>query len=79
MKNTFGALALILGIVLFTSTPANAEWYMAGQVGNVKPNDSKDVEGVGNANGITLSDLELKNALGYGGKVGYFFLTIWPG
>ena len=73
MKSTFGALAIILGIFLITGTPANAEWYVAGQVGFVKPNDLKDVEGIRSANGITLSDLELKNALGYGGKVGYFF------
>ena len=73
MKSTFGALAITLGMFLFTSTPANAEWYVAGQVGYVKPNDLKDVEGVGSANGIDLSDLDLKNALGYGGKVGYFF------
>ena len=73
MKSTLGALAILLGMFLFTSTPANAEWYMGGQIGFVKPNDLKDVEGVGSANGITLSDLDLKNALGYGGKVGYFF------
>jgi len=33
----------------------------------------KDVEGIRSANGIELSDLDFKNALGYGGKVGYFF------
>jgi len=73
MKNTLGALAIILGIFLIMGAPANAEWYVAGQVGYVKPNDLKDVKGVGSANGITLSDMDLKNALGYGGKVGYFF------
>ena len=72
MKSTFGALAIILGIFLITGTPANAEWYMGGQVGFVKPNDLKDVEGIRSANGIKLSDLDLKNALGHGGKVGYF-------
>jgi outer membrane protein W len=72
MKSTFSILAITLGIFLFTGTPAKAEWYVGGQVGFVKPNDLKDVEGVGSANGITLSGLELQNALGYGGKVGYF-------
>jgi hypothetical protein len=36
MKSTFGALAITLGIFLFTGAPANAEWYVAGQVGFVK-------------------------------------------
>ncbi len=59
---------------LFLFLPSvNAEWYIAGQAGYVKPNDLKDVEGVGSANGISLSDLDMKNALGYGAKVGYFF------
>ena len=73
MKSTLGALAIILGMFLFTSTPANAEWYVGGQVGFVTPNDLKDVEGVGNNNGISFNDQDLKNALGYGIKAGYFF------
>jgi hypothetical protein len=39
MKSTCGALAKTLGMFLLTSTPANAEWYVAGQAGFVKPND----------------------------------------
>jgi len=77
MKSMFGVLAITLGIFLFTSTPAKAEWYVGGQVGFVKPNDLKDVEGVGSAKGIEFSDLDLKNALGYGVKVGYFFPDYW--
>ncbi len=73
MKSMFGVWAITLGIFLFTSTPANAEWYVGGQVGIVWPDDLKDVEGVGSAKGIELSDSDLKNALGYGMKVGYFF------
>ena len=73
MRRTFGALAILLGIVIGTGTPALAEWYVGGHVGLVKPNDLKNVEGIGSAKGIELSDLDLKNALGYGAKVGYFF------
>ncbi|MEC4681353.1 MAG: outer membrane beta-barrel protein [Nitrospirota bacterium] len=73
MKSMFGVWAITLGIFLFTGTPANAEWYVGGQVGFVKPNDLKNVEGVDSAKGIELSDSDLKNALGYGMKVGYFF------
>ncbi len=73
MKNTFVVIAMVLGIFLFTSNQANAEWYVGGQVGFVKPNDLKNVEGTGKAKGIELSDQELKNAFGYGMKAGYFF------
>jgi opacity protein-like surface antigen len=57
---------------LFTSNQAHAEWYAGGQVGFVKP-DLKNVEGVGSAKGIELSGQDLRNALGYGTKAGYFF------
>jgi len=73
MKSMFGVWAITLGIFLFTGTPVNAEWYVGGQVGFVKPNDLKNLEGVDSAKGIELSDSDLKNALGYGMKVGYFF------
>ena len=58
---------------LLAGTHATAKWYVGGHVDFVKPKDPKDVEGVGNANGISLSDLDLENALGYGAKVGYCF------
>lgn len=73
MKKTFCALAIILGMFLFTNIPAHAEWYVGGQVGFVKPNDLKDLKGTGNLKGFEFSDFDLKNALGYGVKVGYFF------
>ncbi len=66
-------LLVFIGSVFFFVPVVNAEWYVGGQAGYVKPNDLKDVEGVGSAKGISLSDLELKDALGYGAKVGYYF------
>ena len=79
MKSTLGALAILLGIFIWTSTPANAEWYVGGQVGFVKPNDLDKVKALGGS-GATFSDLDLKNALGYGMKIGYFFQTVpWLG
>lgn len=56
MKSSFGALAITLGIFLITGMPANAERYLGGQIGFVKPNDQKNVEGVGNAKGITFQE-----------------------
>jgi hypothetical protein len=73
MKKTVVALTIALGMFLLTSTHATAEWYVGGQAGFVKPNDLKNVEGVGNSNGFSFSDQDLENALGYGVKVGYFF------
>ena len=73
MKNTFVAVAIVLGMFLFASNQAHAEWYAGGQVGFVKPNDLKNVEGTGSTKGIELSDQDLKNAFGYGTKAGYFF------
>ncbi len=73
MKKTCVALTIIVGIFLLTGTNACAEWYVGGQAGFVKPNDLKNVEGIGSAKGISLSDLDLENALGYGVKAGYFF------
>ncbi|MDH5427473.1 MAG: porin family protein [Nitrospirota bacterium] len=73
MKKFFSILTIALGLFLFTYTSVQAEWYVGGQVGFVKPNDLKNVEGLGSAKGIELSDLDLKNALGYGVKGGYFF------
>ena len=73
MKKTLVALTIIVGMFLLTSTQANAEWYVGGYAGFVKPNDLKNVEGVGSNNGISFSDLDLENALGYGFKTGYFF------
>lgn len=73
MKKTYVALTIIIGMFLLTGTKASAEWYVGGQAGFVKPNDLKNVEGIGSAKGISLSDLDLENALGYGIKTGYFF------
>lgn len=73
MKNTFVALTITLGIFLFTSTPSHAEWYGGVQLGFVLPDDLKKVKGVGNAKGISLSNLDVKNSFIYGAKAGYFF------
>lgn len=57
----------------FLPTLSQAEWYIGGHAGYSKPNDLEDVKGVGSASGFTFSDLDLKDSLGYGIKIGYFF------
>ena len=42
-------------------------------VGYTAPNDLTSVQGTGANSGISLSDLELKSSVAYGGKIGYFF------
>jgi len=66
---------IILTVLTLTFLPTllQAEWYVAGQAGYSKPNDLKDVKGVDSNSGITFSDLDLKDALGYGIKLGYYF------
>jgi opacity protein-like surface antigen len=57
--------------------PAQAEWYVAGQLGANVPGDLSNVQwspgGAGN-------DLKLQTSVVYGGKVGYYFESIkWLG
>ena len=54
--------------------------YVAGQMGVSIPNSFSNVEGVGSAAGVTVSDLSLQNSLMYGAKLGYYFDSIkWLG
>ena len=70
-RNTF--ISLIAVTFIFIPALSQAEWYVGGQFGFSRPNDLADIEGIKSAKGITLNDQDLKNALGYGIKVGYFF------
>ena len=71
---SFFALTVLLG------TEAHAEFYIAGQAGYTMPNDLSDVHSTGTLSGITLSDLDLKESVMYGAKLGYFFPTLkWLG
>ncbi|MGE0472659.1 MAG: outer membrane beta-barrel protein [Nitrospirales bacterium] len=70
-KKTF--INLIVMALILLPTLSHAEWYVGGQFGFSRPNDLADVEGIKSAKGITLNDQDLKNAFGYGAKVGYFF------
>ncbi len=72
MKRILVTLTISLTLFVWMGS-ANAEWYVGGQAGFVKPNDLKDVKGVGNSKGFSFSDQDLENALGYGIKIGYFF------
>ena len=59
-----GTLTMILGIT------AQAELYVAGQVGANIPQDMTDVRGVEASSGVTVSDLDLDNQVVFGVKFG---------
>ncbi len=72
MKVTMFSLLILTSCGFLLPNPSQAEWYVGGQVGYSKSNDLKNVEGTGSASGIDLSNLKLKNSVGYGVKLGYF-------
>ncbi|MGD9852007.1 MAG: outer membrane protein [Nitrospirales bacterium] len=73
LRNQKTIIQLITLLLILLPTLSQAEWYVGGQFGFSRPNDWADVEGIKSAKGITLNDQDLKNALGYGVKIGYFF------
>jgi outer membrane protein W len=58
--------------VIFTH-PAQAEMYVAGQIGVHMPNDTSNVKWGGLGADVGGSDLALQNSLMYGAKLGYYF------
>ena len=80
MTERLSVFALLSFSLALTSTPAQAEMYVAGQFGVTIPNSFSHIEGVGNNTGLTLSNLNLQNSLMYGAKLGYYFDSIkWLG
>jgi opacity protein-like surface antigen len=78
LNETFWLLAL--AVFLLFGSPAQAELYIAGQVGASIPNKFSNVEGVDSLAGTNISDLKLQNSFMYGAKLGYYFESIkWLG
>jgi|CXWL01.1.fsa_nt_gi opacity protein-like surface antigen len=74
-----GVCAVAMGMFCLT-LPVQAEMYVAGQAGISIPNSFSNVEGVGSAAGLTLSDLSLQKSVMYGAKLGYYFDSMkWLG
>jgi len=71
-----GWLTLLLtvcsGLVFFQRT-ANAEFYVAGQLGPQISNNFGNVGTTGGPTGVRFSDVDLNNSLALGAKAGYFF------
>ena len=78
MKRCFVFLALCT--FLLSRPPAQAELYVAGQLGVSIPNSFSNVQGVDANAGVSVSDIKLQNSFMYGAKLGYYFDSIkWLG
>jgi opacity protein-like surface antigen len=62
----------VTGVGLLEAHSSVAEWYVGGQAGVNFADQLKDIQGTGNQRGGGAPDFDLKNAVVYGGKVGYF-------
>ncbi|MCC2643819.1 MAG: uncharacterized protein K0S45_4232, partial [Nitrospira sp.] len=67
-------LVLVAGIACSFSLSghAQAEYYVAGQVGVNFADRLKNIEGTGSLLNQRAPDFDLKNSVSYGGKFGYF-------
>ena len=55
---------------------AQAEYYVAGQIGVNFADRLKNIEGTGSLLNQRAPDFDLKNSVSYGGKLGYFPGTV---
>jgi opacity protein-like surface antigen len=64
--------AWLLAIAYFTASGARAEYYVAGQVGVNFADRLTGIQGTGSFVTQSGPDLDLKNAVVYGGKLGFY-------
>ena len=76
------SFAVLMGMLvsLFFVSPAQAEWYVAGQGGVSFSNSFNSVEAVGSLAGLSFTDLDLHKSPMYGAKLGYYLDSMsWLG
>jgi opacity protein-like surface antigen len=71
----FLLLAFLLNVVPSLTTSANAEPYIALQLGAAISNKESNIKGTGGLAGNTFGDFELKSSFMSGFKTGYFFFS----
>ena len=77
-----GLWCLLVGLccLMLSGRSAQAEMYVAGQIGYTSPNDLSSVQGVGSISGLHFSDLKLQDSIVYGAKAGYYLPSMnWLG
>jgi len=82
LGHALGLSSLLVGLccVTLSGRSAQAEVYVAGQIGYTSPNDLSSVQGTGPISGVSFSDLKLDNSIVYGAKVGYYLPSVnWLG
>ena len=68
------------GAVTFAGLPnADAEWYVAGQLGPTFADRLSGVEGTNQLSTLRAPDFDLANSIAYGAKLGYFRDHGWVG
>ena len=80
MTARHSVFALLSFLLALTSSPAEAEMYVAGQVGLNLPHSLSNVED--RRGGVTFdeNDQSLKSSVMYGAKLGYYFESLkWLG
>ena len=71
VRRQFFLSFLLLAVLSSITIPAQAEWYVAGQVGHSFADSLRNVTITGPFSG-ELQDFDMKNSLAYGGKVGVY-------
>ncbi len=71
-KSIYGSVCAGAISLLAMAGPTQAEWYAAGQIGANFADRLTNIEGTGSLAGLRAPDFDLKNAVVYGGKLGYF-------
>lgn len=77
-----GLWSLLVGLccLMLSGRSAQAEMYVAGQIGYTSPNNLSNVQGTGAISGLSFSDLKLHDSIVYGAKVGYYLPSVnWLG
>jgi opacity protein-like surface antigen len=69
-----------LSLAMLLAATAQAQLYVAGDLGATLPNNFSNISGTGGFAGNTLSDLRLKDAFAYVFRIGYFLPSVkWLG
>ena len=71
-KSVYGSICVGAISLLAMAGPTRGEWYAAGQVGVNFADRLTNVQGTGSLASLRAPDFDLKNAVAYGGKLGYF-------
>ena len=86
MHSRYGRRRFFLSLLLLTAlpsmtTPAQAEWYVAGDVGVNFADRLTGISGTGDLTGVAprSPNFDLKNSVSYGAKLGYFREHSWLG